>query len=105
MDPMQRLLDIAIARCVTHRAAAWTSARPHATIAPYALEEACEVADAIERGDMDELRDLSSATCCSRWRSAARIARRGRFFADVAAGIFAKMIRHHPRVRRRRLRR
>ena len=40
-----------------------------ATIAPYTIEEAYEVADAIERGDPRAACATSSATCCSRWCS------------------------------------
>ena len=46
----------------------WDVAQSFATIAPYTIEEAYEVADAIDRGDM-AICGTSSATCCCRWCS------------------------------------
>ncbi|TCI00566.1 nucleoside triphosphate pyrophosphohydrolase [Roseococcus sp. SYP-B2431] len=78
----------------------WDIAQDFATIAPYTVEEAYEVADAIRRGPepamlMDELGDLLLQTVYH-----ARMAEeRGWFrFEDVAAAITAKMIRRHPHV-------
>jgi ATP diphosphatase len=78
---------------------AWDREQTFETIAPYTIEEAYEVADAIERGDMtdlaDELGDLQLQVVYH-----ARIAEeRGVFtISDVLAGICAKMIRRHPHV-------
>ena len=75
----------------------WDTAQTFATIAPYTIEEAYEVADAIERNDMaalkDELGDLLLQVVFH-----ARIAEEaGHFaFADVAATISAKMEARHP---------
>ena len=69
------------------------------TIAPYTIEEAYEVADAIRRGDMealkDELGDLQLQVVYH-----ARIAEeRGAFaLADVLEAISAKMVRRHPHI-------
>jgi ATP diphosphatase len=78
---------------------AWDREQTFETIAPYTIEEAYEVADAIERGDMadlaDELGDLQLQVVYH-----ARIAEeRGAFsISDVLAGIGAKMIRRHPHI-------
>jgi ATP diphosphatase len=78
---------------------AWDREQTFATIAPYTIEEAYEVADAIERGDMadllDELGDLQLQVVYH-----ARIAEElGHFaVADVLEAITAKMIRRHPHI-------
>lgn len=77
----------------------WDVEQTFATIAPYTLEEAYEVADAIERNDMadltDELGDLLLQVVFH-----ARIAEEaGHFnFGDVVYAIMTKMIRRHPHV-------
>jgi len=77
----------------------WDLEQDFATIAPYTIEEAYEVADAIERGDMGELRDelgdlLFQVMFHSRMAEEA-----GAFsLADVVAAINDKMIRRHPHV-------
>jgi MazG family protein len=77
----------------------WDVKQTYRTIAPYTIEEAYEVADAIERGDMadlkDELGDLLLQVVYL-----ARIAEEdGQFaFADVAEAVSAKMTRRHPHV-------
>jgi len=78
---------------------AWDREQTFATIAPYTIEEAYEVADAIERGDMadlkDELGDLQLQVVYH-----ARIAEELGHFAigDVIEAISAKMIRRHPHI-------
>ena len=77
----------------------WDREQDFATIAPYTIEEAYEVADAIARGDMaalkDELGDLLFQVVFH-----ARMAEEaGLFdFADVAVAIADKMVRRHPHV-------
>ncbi|WP_291208516.1 nucleoside triphosphate pyrophosphohydrolase [Hyphomonas sp.] len=77
----------------------WDLEQDFATIAPYTIEEAYEVADAIERGDMGELRDelgdlLFQVMFHSRMAEEA-----GAFaLADVVAAINDKMLRRHPHV-------
>jgi ATP diphosphatase len=77
----------------------WDRDQTFVTIAPYTIEEAYEVADAIERADMaalvDELGDLQLQVVYH-----ARIAEElGAFaIADVLAGICDKMIRRHPHI-------
>ncbi len=77
----------------------WDLEQNFATIAPYTIEEAYEVADAIERGDMaslkDELGDLLFQTVFH-----AQMAREAGLFSfgDVAEAITDKMRRRHPHV-------
>ncbi|MFT8417749.1 MAG: nucleoside triphosphate pyrophosphohydrolase [Acetobacter sp.] len=77
----------------------WDREQTHQTIAPYAIEEAYEVLDAIERQDWqafpDELGDLLLQVVYQ-----AQLAEeQGRFaFADVARIVTEKMIRRHPHV-------
>src|SRR5215831_5052951 len=76
----------------------WDRAQNFATIAPYTIEEAYEVADAITRGDTaalkDELGDLLFQVVFH-----ARMDEEGLFaFDDVAAAIADKMWRRHPHV-------
>ncbi|MBV9931389.1 MAG: nucleoside triphosphate pyrophosphohydrolase [Alphaproteobacteria bacterium] len=81
------------------RGCEWDSVQTFETIAPYTIEEAYEVADAIARGDMadlkDELGDLQFQVVFH-----ARMAEEiGAFtLADVLAGICAKMERRHPHI-------
>lgn len=75
----------------------WDREQTHASLVPHTIEEAYEVADAVERGAglRDELGDLLFQVVFY-----ARIAEEaGQFdFAEVAAGIAAKLIRRHPHV-------
>jgi ATP diphosphatase len=97
--PLERLLAImARLRDPTH-GCAWDRAQSFATIAPYTIEEAYEVADAIARGDLgalrDELGDLLLQVVFH-----ARIAEEAGHFAfgDVAAAAGAKMEARHPHI-------
>jgi len=77
----------------------WDIQQDFASIAPYTIEEAYEVADAIERNDLaalkDELGDLLLQVVFH-----ARIAEQAKAFAlqDVIDGITQKMVRRHPHV-------
>ncbi|PHP65835.1 nucleoside triphosphate pyrophosphohydrolase [Zhengella mangrovi] len=77
----------------------WDLEQDFASIAPYTIEEAYEVADAIQRGDLLDLRDelgdlLLQVVFHSRMAEEA-----GAFsFADVVEAISSKMIRRHPHV-------
>jgi nucleoside triphosphate diphosphatase len=77
----------------------WDKEQTFETIAPYTIEEAYEVADAIERGDMndlkDELGDLQLQVVYH-----ARIAEELGAFSidDVIQSISAKMVRRHPHI-------
>ncbi|MBT4889347.1 MAG: nucleoside triphosphate pyrophosphohydrolase [Rhodospirillales bacterium] len=77
----------------------WDVEQTFATIAPYTIEEAYEVADAVERGDMDELRDeLGDLLLQVVFHS--RMAEEAGMFdvEDVANSISEKMLRRHPHV-------
>lgn len=77
----------------------WDLQQNFATIAPYTIEEAYEVADAIDRGDFDDLRDELGDLLFQVVFHAQLAAETGRFdFNDVAAAICAKMERRHPHV-------
>ena len=97
--PLDRLLAIMAQLRDHERGCPWDRAQDFATIAPYTIEEAYEVADAIARGDTaamkDELGDLLFQVVFH-----ARMAEEaGLFtFTDVAAAITDKMLRRHPHV-------
>jgi ATP diphosphatase len=94
-----RLLDI-MARLRAPDGCPWDREQDFATIAPYTIEEAYEVADAIAAGPdfpvlMDELGDLLFQVVYH----AQMASELGRFgFTEVAESISAKMIRRHPHV-------
>ena len=98
-DPMARLLAIMARLRDPNGGCEWDLQQSFATIAPYTIEEAYEVADAIERRDMTDLRDelgdlLLQVVFHSRMAQEA-----GLFdFEQVAAGIGDKMVRRHPHV-------
>lgn len=96
---LRRLLDVMARLRDPARGCPWDQVQTFATIAPYTVEEAYEIADAIARGDLavlpDELGDLLLQVVYH-----ARMAEEaGLFsFADVARLIADKMIRRHPHV-------
>jgi len=98
-DPLDRLIAIMARLRDPKDGCAWDLEQTFATIAPYTVEEAYEVADAIERNDLPELRDelgdlLLQVVFHSRMAEEA-----GAFaFDDVAKAICDKMIRRHPHV-------
>ncbi len=77
----------------------WDREQDFSTVAPYTIEEAYEVADAISRNDLADLRDelgdlLFQVVFHSRMAEEAGVFS----FADVVEGIVEKMIRRHPHV-------
>lgn len=81
------------------RGCPWDIAQTFASIAPYTIEEAYEVADAIERGDPDDLRDELGDLLLQVVFHARIAEESGTFgFDDVARAIAAKLIRRHPHV-------
>jgi MazG family protein len=99
MDAMTQLLEIMKRLRDPDTGCPWDQRQTYGSIVPYTLEEAYEVADAIQRGDMRELRDeLGDLLFQIVFYS--QIAReQGHFgFDDVANGICDKMIRRHPHV-------
>jgi MazG family protein len=77
----------------------WDLEQNFATIAPYTIEEAYEVADAIEQGDMAALKDELGDLLLQVVFHARMAEEAGHFaFADVAAAISDKMVSRHPHV-------
>ncbi|HYL02039.1 MAG TPA: nucleoside triphosphate pyrophosphohydrolase [Steroidobacteraceae bacterium] len=77
----------------------WDREQTFATIAPYTIEEAYEVADAIARGDPAQLRDELGDLLFQVVFHARMAEERGWFdFAAVAEAIHAKLVRRHPHV-------
>jgi nucleoside triphosphate diphosphatase len=77
----------------------WDVAQSFATIAPYTIEEAYEVADAIARDDLEALKDELGDLLLQVVYHAQMASEDGRFeFTDVADAITRKMIRRHPHV-------
>ncbi len=77
----------------------WDVTQTFETIAPYTIEEAYEVADAIDRNDMHDLRDELGDLLLQVVFHARMAEERGAFdFADVVKSICDKMIRRHPHV-------
>jgi MazG family protein len=77
----------------------WDVEQSFATIAPYTIEEAYEVADAIARGDMAGLKDELGDLLLQVVYHAEMASEQARFdFADVVEAITAKMIHRHPHV-------
>jgi ATP diphosphatase len=77
----------------------WDLEQNFATIAPYTIEEAYEVADAIVRGDLEDLRDELGDLLLQVVFHARMAEEQGAFeFADVVQSITEKMLRRHPHV-------
>jgi ATP diphosphatase len=77
----------------------WDLEQSFATIAPYTIEEAYEVADAIARGDMADLKEELGDLLLQVVYHARLAQEEGAFcFADVVEGITRKMLRRHPHV-------
>jgi ATP diphosphatase len=77
----------------------WDVRQDFASIAPYTIEEAYEVADAIGRGDMDDLREELGDLLLQVVFHSRMAEEQGAFaFADVVAAICDKMERRHPHV-------
>ena len=77
----------------------WDVAQSYATIAPYTIEEAYEVADAIARDDREALKEELGDLLLQVVYHAQMASEERRFdFADVVDGITRKMVRRHPHV-------
>ncbi len=96
---IERLLQIMIRLRDPQTGCPWDVKQTFATIAPYTVEEAYEVADAIDRGDLDDLKDELGDLLFQVVFHARMAEEQGAFaFADVAAAISDKMERRHPHV-------
>lgn len=94
-----RLLDIMAALRTPGTGCPWDLAQNFATIAPYTLEEAYEVADAIARGDLADLREELGDLLLQVVFHARMAEEEGAFaFPDVVEAITTKLIRRHPHV-------
>jgi MazG family protein len=96
---LPRLLEIMARLRDAKRGCPWDLEQTFATIAPYTIEEAYEVADAIEHGDMSELKSELGDLLFQVVFHARMAEEAGAFaFDDVAAAICEKMLRRHPHV-------
>ncbi|WP_187971548.1 nucleoside triphosphate pyrophosphohydrolase [Aquibium microcysteis] len=96
---ISRLIEIMAALRTPVTGCPWDLEQDFASIAPYTLEEAYEVADAIERGDMDDLREELGDLLLQVVYHARMAEEAGDFaFGDVVEAITKKMIRRHPHV-------
>ena len=96
---IQRLIDIMAALRAPGTGCPWDLEQTFATIVPYTLEEAYEVADAIERGDFADLRDELGDLLLQVVFHARMAEEAGRFdFGGVVEAITTKLIRRHPHV-------
>jgi nucleoside triphosphate diphosphatase len=96
---ISRLLEIMAALRTPGSGCPWDLEQNFASIAPYTLEEAYEVADAILRQDLDDLREELGDLLLQVVFHARMAQEQGAFdFGDVVAGITGKLIRRHPHV-------
>ncbi len=94
-----RLLDIMAALRTPKTGCPWDLAQNFSTIAPLTLEEAYEVADAIARGDLADLRDELGDLLLQVVFHARMAEEQGAFdFGDVVQTIAEKLLRRHPHV-------
>ena len=96
---LQRLIAIMAALRTPDTGCPWDLEQNFATIAPYTIEEAYEVADAIARGDLDDLSDELGDLLLQVVFHARMAEEQGAFaFGDVVEAITEKLIRRHPHV-------
>ena len=94
-----RLIEIMAALRTPGSGCPWDLEQNFATIAPYTIEEAYEVADAIARGDLDDLRDELGDLLLQVVFHARMAQEQGAFdFGDVVQAITEKLVRRHPHV-------
>ena len=102
MDPSRdigRLLEIMAALRTPETGCPWDLAQNFSTIAPYTLEEAYEVADAIARDDLADLKDELGDLLLQIVFHARMAEEQDSFdFGDVVQAITEKLIRRHPHV-------
>ena len=96
---ISRLLEIMAMLRTPGSGCPWDLEQNFSTIAPYTIEEAYEVADAIARGDLDDLRDELGDLLLQVVFHARMAEEQHAFsFGDVVEAITRKMIRRHPHV-------
>ena len=96
---ISRLIEIMAALRTPGSGCLWDLEQDFSTIAPYTIEEAYEVADAIERGDFDDLRDELGDLLLQVVFHARMAKEQGLFdFGGVVLAITEKLVRRHPHV-------
>jgi MazG family protein len=96
---IERLLSIMARLRDPERGCPWDLEQDFRSIAPHTIEEAYEVADAIERRDLDTLRDELGDLLFQVAFHAQLANEQGRFaFDDVVGAICDKLVRRHPHV-------
>jgi nucleoside triphosphate diphosphatase len=94
-----RLIEIMAALRTPGTGCPWDLEQNFGTIAPYTIEEAYEVADAITRGDLDDLREELGDLLLQVVFHARMAQEQGAFdFSDVVLAINEKLVRRHPHV-------
>jgi len=94
-----RLIEIMAALRTPGSGCPWDLEQTFRTIAPYTLEEAYEVADAIARGDLTDLKDELGDLLLQVAFHARMAEEQGAFdFGDVVETVTAKLVRRHPHV-------
>jgi ATP diphosphatase len=98
-NKITQLLEIMAALRTPATGCPWDLEQTFATIAPYTIEEAYEVADAAERGDIDDLKEELGDLLLQVVFHARMAEEAGDFaFDDVVEAISEKLIRRHPHV-------
>jgi nucleoside triphosphate diphosphatase len=99
MSDIARLLEIMAALRTPGTGCPWDLEQDFASIAPYTIEEAYEVADAIARGDLADLREELGDLLLQVVFHARMAQEQGAFeFADVVETLNEKLLRRHPHV-------
>jgi tetrapyrrole methylase family protein/MazG family protein/ATP diphosphatase len=99
LPPLQRLLEIMARLRDPEGGCPWDIEQTFATIAPYTVEEAYEVADAIERNDLKDLKEELGDLLFQVVFHARMAEEQGAFdFDAVASAMVDKMVRRHPHV-------
>ncbi len=94
-----RLIELMAALRTPGSGCPWDLEQSFATIAPYTIEEAYEVAEAIARGDLEDLREELGDLLLQVAFHARMAEEAGAFdFGDVVHAITAKLVRRHPHV-------
>ncbi|WP_237481653.1 nucleoside triphosphate pyrophosphohydrolase [Lichenibacterium dinghuense] len=94
-----RLIEIMAALRHPETGCSWDLAQSFASVAPYAVEEAYEVADAVERGDREDLREELGDLLLQVVFQARIAEEEGSFdFGGVVEAITAKLVRRHPHI-------
>src|SRR5580704_16939715 len=98
-QPVFRLVEIMARLRSPDGGCPWDLEQTFATIAPYTVEEAYEVADAVERNDLSDLKEELGDLLLQVVFHARMAEEQGAFaFDDVTNAINDKMIRRHPHV-------